>query len=135
MKFITLSLLSVFLLCACENEPTQEVKKKAEETQTAYEAPDTTVVPEEPEAKSFQSPPKEIEQNCYACHAIDQKIIGASFYEISKRHLTKKQMYDFLRKPEKFNDTAQIKHPEFNYFNDNDLHNIYSWIDTIRFLR
>ena len=77
--------------------------------------------------------PKEVQENCMSCHAIYNKVVGASFEKISKRNLSKKEFISLMEDPKEFNSKSEIPHPVFSNLSDNEISNIYNWIDSLKY--
>lgn len=86
-----------------------------------------------PENKAYLTEPKEVQENCMSCHAIYNKVVGTSFEKISKRNFSKKEFISLMEDPKEFNSKSEIPHPVFSNLSDNEISNIYNWIDSLKY--
>lgn len=86
-----------------------------------------------PENQAYLNVPNVVSEYCFACHDINNKVVGTSFKEISKRNLSKKEFISLMEDPKEFNSKSEIPHPVFSNLSDNEISNIYNWIDSLKY--
>lgn len=118
IKICSINLLLCFVvLTACETKTTKE-----EPIAICGNALDP----------SFNTPSL-ISDNCFSCHAINEKVLGASFNKISKRNLPKERVFKLLQDPSEFNDTNEIPHTRFEFLSEKEMLEIYNWLDSLKY--
>lgn len=86
-----------------------------------------------PENKAYLNVPDVVSENCFSCHDINNKVVGSSFKEISKRSLSKAEVISFLKEPSDFNAKSEVLHTSFEMLDDDEFSTIYSWLDSLKY--
>ncbi len=144
---LALGLCVIFALQACDTKtPEGEVKTPEGEVQMPEGEVQTpegeTKVPEgetkvpEGEAKVPEGEAKARASDCFACHAVDQTLVGPSFAEIAKRYAGEgqavvKQLVEKVREGGSGNwgDVPMTPHPQLS---DADLTAMVEWILSVK---
>jgi hypothetical protein len=77
--------------------------------------------------------PPLIEDNCRSCHEleVDRRSIAIPFRKIRRKKLNHKHIVNFISNPKKFNDTAKMQHPVYDFLTRQQVDSIASWLDTL----
>jgi cytochrome c len=80
-----------------------------------------------------QTPPADVEallkkHTCFACHKVDQKLVGPAYTEVAKKKYTPKQIVDLIYNPKPTNWPGYIAMTPMKQVPEGDAMKIATWI-------